>query len=74
MEMNKNKVTMSDMLTSYVSNRQAEGFFNMVEGMHTYGLIDVYTYVTGEYTDYGYMGSDGVEYATIDEAMEAGAA
>ena len=42
MEMNKNKVTMSDMLTSYVSNRQAEGFFNMVEGMHTYGLIDVY--------------------------------
>lgn len=33
-----------------------------------------HTYVTGEYTDYGYMGSDGVEYATIDEAMEAGAA
>ena len=42
MEMNKNKVTMSDMLTSYVSNRQAEGFFNMVEAMYTYGLIDVY--------------------------------
>lgn len=33
-----------------------------------------HTYVTGDYTDYGYMGSDGVEYATIDEAMEAGAA
>lgn len=42
MEMNKNKVTMSDMLASYVSNRQAEGFFNMVEAMYTYGLIDVY--------------------------------
>ena len=33
-----------------------------------------HTYVTGDYTDYGYMGSDGVEYATIGEAMEAGAA
>lgn len=33
-----------------------------------------HTYVTSEYTGYGYMGSDGVEYATIDEAMEAGAA
>lgn len=32
------------------------------------------TYIAGEYTDYGYMGSDGVEYATIDEAIEAGAA
>ena len=36
--------------------------------------MDDCTYVTGDYTDYGYMGSDGVEYATIDEAMEAGAA
>lgn len=33
-----------------------------------------HTYVTSEYTGYGYMGSDGVEYATIDEAMKAGAA
>lgn len=36
--------------------------------------MGVYTYVVGEYTDYGYMGSDGVEYATLDEAIEAGAA
>lgn len=28
-----------------------------------------HTYVTGDYTDYGYMGSDGVEYATLDEAI-----
>ena len=33
-----------------------------------------HTYVVGEYTDYGYMGSDGVEYATLDEAIEAVAA
>lgn len=33
-----------------------------------------HTYVASDYTDYGYMGSDGVEYATIDEAIEAGAA
>ena len=33
-----------------------------------------HTYVVGEYTGYGYMGSNGVEYATIDEAIEAGAA
>lgn len=33
-----------------------------------------HTYVVGDYTDYGYMGSNGVEYATIDEAMEAEAA
>ena len=26
------------------------------------------------YTDYGYIGSDGIEYATLDEAIEAGAA
>lgn len=26
------------------------------------------------YTDFGYIGSDGVEYATLDEAIEAGAA
>ena len=25
------------------------------------------------YTDYGYIGTDGVEYATVDEAVEAGA-
>ena len=24
-----------------------------------------HTYIVGEYTDYGYMGSDGVEYTTI---------
>lgn len=36
--------------------------------------MGVYTYVVGEYTGYGYMGSDGVEYATLDEAIEAGAA
>ena len=33
-----------------------------------------HTYVVGDYTDYGYMGSNGVEYATIDEAIAAGAA
>ena len=33
-----------------------------------------HTYVASEYTGYGCMGSDGVEYATINEAMEAGAA
>ena len=33
-----------------------------------------HTYVVGDYTDYGYMGSNGVEYVTIDEAIEAGAA
>ncbi len=33
-----------------------------------------HTYVASEYTGYGYMGSDGVEYATLDEAIEAGAA
>lgn len=33
-----------------------------------------HTYVVGDYTDYGYMGSNGVEYATIDEAIEEGAA
>ena len=33
-----------------------------------------HTYVASEYTGYGYMGSNGVEYATIDEAIEAGAA
>ena len=33
-----------------------------------------HTYIAGDYTDYGYMGPDGVEYATIDEAIEAGAA
>lgn len=33
-----------------------------------------HTYVASEYIGYGYMGSDGVEYATIDEAIEAGAA
>ena len=33
-----------------------------------------YTYVASEYTGYGYMGSDGGEYATIDETIEAGAA
>ena len=26
------------------------------------------------YTDFGYIGSDGIEYATLDEAIEAGAA
>lgn len=26
------------------------------------------------YTDYGYIGSDGIEYATLDEAIEAGVA
>ena len=26
------------------------------------------------YTDYGYIGSDGIEYAILDEAIEAGAA
>lgn len=36
--------------------------------------MNSHTYVAGEYTDYGYMGSDGVEYATLDEAIEAGAA
>ena len=36
--------------------------------------MDDCTFVTGDYTDYVYMGSDGVEYATIDEAIEAGAA
>ncbi len=24
-----------------------------------------HTYIVGDYTDYGYMGSDGVEYTTI---------
>ena len=33
-----------------------------------------HTYVASEYTGYGYMGSNGVEYAIIDEAIEAGAA
>jgi len=26
------------------------------------------------YTDFGYIDSDGIEYATLDEAIEAGAA
>ena len=26
------------------------------------------------YTDFGYIGKDGIEYATIDEAIEAGVA
>ena len=26
------------------------------------------------YTDFGYIGKDGIEYATIDEALEAGVA
>lgn len=30
--------------------------------------------VTVMYTDYGYIGIDGVEYATLDEAIEAGTA
>ena len=26
------------------------------------------------YTDFGYLGNDGIEYCTLDEAIEAGAA
>lgn len=26
------------------------------------------------YTEYGYIGEDGIEYATVDEAIETGAA
>lgn len=40
MEMNKNKISMSDMLLTYISNRQEVGVHAMFEAMHTYGLID----------------------------------
>lgn len=40
MEMNKNKVTMSDMLLIYISDEQEEGVRNMCKAMHIYGLIN----------------------------------
>lgn len=40
MEMNKNKVTMSDMLLTYINYGQKEGIRDMYKAMHTYGLID----------------------------------
>lgn len=40
MEMNKNKVTMSDMLLTYINNEQEEGVRDMCKAMHTYGLIN----------------------------------
>lgn len=40
MEMNKDKVTMSDMLLTYINYGQKEGIRDMYKAMHTYGLID----------------------------------
>ena len=42
MEKNKNKVTMSDMLLTYVKNRQAEYVRDMFESMFSCGFIDFY--------------------------------
>lgn len=38
--MEMNKVTMSDMLLTYINYGQKEGIRDMYKAMHTYGLID----------------------------------
>lgn len=40
--MSKSKITVSDMLLTYINNKQAEGVRAMYEAMRAYGLIDSY--------------------------------
>ena len=73
MEMNKNRANMTAELISFDENIIDTTVLEMLEIYIDSGKSN-HTYIAGDYTDYGYMGSDGVEYATIDEAIEAGAA